>query len=202
MAQREVQSLYRLSKMAMKYSFQDFDSKNSVKVSGRNMPVSHKQCYEVANFIRGKQIDRAIKLLENVIIQKTAVPYRRYNRDICHKAGKVGPGRYPRKTSEHIIKLLRNLKGQAQDKGLDTVKVFIVHAAMQKGLRLRHYGRKIGTVRKNTNFELVGKEIEKAEKKPEKKQASQEKKTEMKPLQHAVEPAKTQGDNTSHGVKK
>ena len=171
--------------MVSGYSFQKFDEKNMVKVSGRNMPVSHKQCYEIANFIRGKQIDAAIKLMENVITQDRAVPYHRFNRDICHKAGSVGPGRYPKKSSEHIIRLLKNLRGQAQDKGLDTNKVFVIHAAMQKAAKLRHYGRKMGLVRKNTHFELVGKEIERAVKKEEKKQV--EKKTE----------AITHGDSTS-----
>lgn len=171
-----------------KYSFQNFEEKSMVKVCGRNMPISHKQSYEIANFIRGKQIDAVIKLLESVIVQDRAVPYRRFNRDICHKAGGVGPGRYPKKASEHIILLLKNLKGQAQDKGLDTNKVFVIHAAMQKGQKLRHYGRKMGTVRKNTNFELVGKEMEIAVKKPE------QKKTEAKPAAHAAEQNKTYGD--------
>lgn len=183
--------------MTTKYSFQGFDPKNEVKVSGRNMPISHKQCYEIANFIRGKQIDAAIKLLESVLVQKRAVPYHRFNRDICHKAGGVGPGRYPRKSSEQIIALLKNLKGQAQDKGLDTNKVFVIHAAMQKAAKLRHYGRKLGTVRKNTHFELVGKEMEKVAKKEEKKPEA--KKAEVKPTH--VEPAKTHGHSTSGASK-
>jgi len=164
-----------------KYSFQNFEEKNMVKVCGRNMPISSKQSYEIANFIRGKQVDAVIKLLERVITQDRAVPYHRFNRDICHKAGGVGPGRYPKKASEHIILLLKNLKGQAQDKGLDTNKIFLVHAAMQRGAKLRHYGRKGGLVRKNTNFELVAREMEtavKEEKKPEQKKA------EAKPVQH------------------
>jgi len=184
----------------MRYSFQGFDAKNMVKVSGKNMPISHKQCYEIANFMRGKQIDAAIKLLENVVVQDRAVPYRRFNRDICHKAGGVGPGRYPKKASEHLIKLLKNLRGQAQDKGLDINKVFVIHAAMQKGARLRHYGRKIGLIRKNTHFELVGKEIEKAVKKDETKMKAHEK-AEAKPKVEKKE-ATTHGDSTSRGVSK
>jgi len=186
-----------------KYSFQGFDAKNMVKVSGRNMPISHKQCYEIANFIRGKQVDVAIKLLESVIVQKRAVPYRRFNRDICHKAGGVGPGRYPVNSSLQVIALLKNLKGQAQDKGLDTNKVFLIHAAMQKAAKLRHYGRKLGTVRKNTHFELVGKEMEKVVKdKPKSADLGshashdEKKKTEAKPAQH-TELAKTQTHSTS-----
>jgi len=186
-----------------RYSFQNFDAKNSVRVSGTNMPVSHKQCYEIANFIRGKQVDAAIKLLERVIVQKTAVPYRRFNRDICHKAGKVGPGRYPKNASEHIIKLLKNLKGQAQDKGIDTNKLVIIHAAMQKGAKLRHYGRKMGLVRKNTHFELVGKEMDvkkdaakgNTHEKSNAKQTihSVEHKTPVHAAAHADEHAKTHG---------
>jgi large subunit ribosomal protein L22 len=188
-----------------RYSFQNFDSKNMIKVSGKNMPISHKQCYEIANFIRGKHVDAAIKLLENVIVQKTAVPYHRFNRDICHKAGGVGPGRYPKYASLLIIGLLKNLKGQAQDKGLETNKLVIMHAAMQKGAKLRHYGRKMGLVRKNTHFELVAKEME--SKKDEKKETKQtihqlEHKTPVHPEAHETTQVKANEDIKSHGVKK
>ena len=140
-----------------------------VKVSGRNLPISHKHSYEIANFIKGKQVDAAIKLLEEVIVKKRAVPYKRFTRDLVHKPGKVGPGRYPMLASQQVLSLLRNLKSQAQDKGLDTIRLYVIHAAMQKAQKLPHYGRKIGTVRKNCHFELVGKEIEKVEKKAETK---------------------------------
>lgn len=173
-----------------------------VKVSGKNMPISFRQCYEIANFIRGKQIDAAIKLLGDVIVQKRAVPYRRYNMDICHKAGGVGPGRYPKKASEHLILLLKNLRGQAQDKGLDTNKLYVIHAAMQKGAKLRHYGRKLGTVRKNTHFELVGKEMEKAVGKKDETKGKVHEHAEAKPKMGEKIEAKTQGDSISHGVKK
>ncbi|MFH0868870.1 MAG: 50S ribosomal protein L22 [archaeon] len=178
---------------SFRYSFQGFEPKTMVMVSGKNMPISHKQCYEIANFIRHKQVDAVIKLLENVIVQKRAVPYRRFNRDICHKAGKVGPGRYPKNASLQIIGLLKNLKGQAQDKGIDTNKLVIIHAAMQKGAKLRHYGRKMGLVRKNTHFELVGKEMDRVAEKKQAKQTihSLEHKTPTHPEAHAAAQPKT-----------
>lgn len=154
----------------MRYSFQNFDAKTMVKVAGRNLQFSHKAGYELAAFIRNKNVDSAIKTLENVAELKQVVPYRRYNRDVAPKAG-VGPGRYPAKAALSVIKLLKNLKGAARSKGLDLQKLAIIHATATKGPKRRRYGRSGGLERKNTHFELVAKEVEvkASEKKTEKK---------------------------------
>lgn len=141
----------------MKYSFQKYNPKNMAKVIGTLLPISSKTSREVAKAIKNKQLDKAITYLERVTELKQAVPYKRYNRDVPHRPGKMAAGRYPVKTSEHIIKLLHSLKSNAQNKGLDTTKMVIVHAAAQKGENRARYGRK-RAVRKNTHFELVAEE--------------------------------------------
>jgi ribosomal protein uL22 len=151
------------------YSFQNYDPKNMAKVIGTVLPISHKKSREIAKAIKNKQIDKAMTYLEQVTEKKQAVPYKRYNRDVPHKPGKVAAARYPIKTAQYIIKLLKSLKSNAQDKGLDTTKLTIVHAAAQKGDRRTHNGRR-RTERKNTHFELVAQEKEqKPKKKPKKK---------------------------------
>ncbi|MEM4247661.1 MAG: 50S ribosomal protein L22 [Candidatus Nanoarchaeia archaeon] len=149
-----------------KYSFQNFDAKSMARIAGRNMPISTKHSVEIARYLRGKQVDKAIKHMQAVIEQKEAIPFRRYKRSISPKPG-IGQGRYPRLASQYILALLENLKSQAISKGLDATKLTIIHAAAQKGQKLWHYGRR-RRQRKNTNFEMVAKEVEqkKKEEKP------------------------------------
>jgi len=146
--------------MAIRYSHQGFDNKNMVRVAGRNLFISHKASYEIAKFIKQRKVEWAIKNLELVAEQKVAVPFTRYNRDVAPKAGLGVGARYPRKASLQVIKLLKNLRGAAKNKGLETDNLVIIHAAAFKGPKRRRYGRKIGLERKNTHFELVAKEIE------------------------------------------
>jgi len=148
-----------------KYAFQKFDPKEMVRVVGRSLPISTKASVEIAAFIKGKQIDKAITNLEKVVEGKLAVPYKRYVKDIPHRKGAgMRTGRFPKKASKHIIVLLKSLRSNAQNQGLDTSKLFIIHAAAQKGPIVFHYGRR-RTKRKNTHFEIVAKQIEKEEKK-------------------------------------
>lgn len=146
--------------MAIRYSFQGFDGKSMVRVAGRNLAISTKASYEVANFIKRRNVEWAIRNLEAVMQNIVAVPFKRYNNDVTHKPGKIGAARYPRKASLQVIKLLKNLRGAAKSKGLSTENLIIIHAAATKGPKRRRYGRKMGLERKNTHFELVAKEGE------------------------------------------
>jgi large subunit ribosomal protein L22 len=152
------------------YSLQNFDPTTMVRVAGRNLAISHKACYELAAFLRHKNVDKAIAAMERVVKLEQVIPYRRYNFDVAPKAG-VGPGRCPVKAALILIKLLRNLKGAAKSKGLDLQKLTIIHATASKGPKRRRYGRKMGLETKNTHFELAAREIEikKVEKKEVKK---------------------------------
>ena len=118
---------------SLRYNFQGFDAKTMVRVVGRNLPISHKPSYEVANFIKGRKVAWAMNALEGVIVKEVAVPYKRYCMDVAHKPGKIGGARYPLRVSEHVILLLKNLQGAARSKGLDLQKLVIIHAAVQKG---------------------------------------------------------------------
>ncbi|MEM2954583.1 MAG: 50S ribosomal protein L22 [Candidatus Nanoarchaeia archaeon] len=140
--------------MASGYSFQNFDSKTMVRISGRNLPISRKAAYEVAKAIKGKLVSKALSLLNDVIEKKRAISYTRYNRDVSHKPG-MAAGRYPVKVSKEVIKLLKNAQGAARTKGFDLQKLKIIHAAVQQGPKRRRGGRKIGLIGKNTHFEIV-----------------------------------------------
>ena len=159
--------------MDYKYSYQG-SKENTVKVVGKLLPISFKISTQIARFIRGKKLEYAIDILQKVQEQKTAVPYIKYRRDTPHRRGKMGPGRYPKKASSHIQKLLASLKANAMDLGMKPENITLIHVAVQKGPSLWHYGRHRGRQRKVCNFEVIGleekgKEPARKEKKPEPK---------------------------------
>lgn len=141
-----------------KYTYQKFEPKEMVRTVGINLPISTKISVEIAAFIKGKQIDKAIAYLGQVVAEKKAVPFKKRVSDIPHRKG-MRTGRFPRKASVYIVDLLNGLKSNAQNQGFDTSKMIIVHAVAQKGAVVFHQGGQ-RTKRKNTHFEIVAKQVE------------------------------------------
>ena len=131
---------------------QNYDSKKMSKALGVNLPFSFKVAYEVAKYIKGMKVDRAIRELEEVQKIKRAIPYTRHNLDTPHRRGKMAAGRYPEKAARYVIPLLKSLKTNAEDKGIQG-ELEIVHSAAMKPSIRRRYGRVKGTKRV-THFEL------------------------------------------------
>ncbi|MCK5107542.1 MAG: 50S ribosomal protein L22 [Nanoarchaeota archaeon] len=158
------------------------DSKNKkencAKAYGSGLPISTKQSIEICSYIRGKNLDKAIKMLQRVLEMKDAVPYTRFNNDIGHKPG-IGPGRYPQKSTKDILGLLESVKANALAKGLNTDNLEIVKLIANKASRPWRYGRHRRRKAKRSHVEVVVEEIERkpskkkttkpAEKQPEKK---------------------------------
>jgi large subunit ribosomal protein L22 len=161
----------------LKYSFQGFDEKTMAKARLNNAEVSRKKSIEICNMIRYKTTKKAIQILEEVLEMKRAVPYKSFNRSVAHKTD-VGPGRYPIKTVEEILKLIRLAQSNAQNKGLSQ-DLIIKHLAANKGNMSWHHSRQSRRQMKVANIEIVV--SEKAAKKAESKHA--EKKSEA-PKQH------------------
>src|SRR3989338_26010 len=133
------------------YAFQNYDKKTMARVVGTNLPVSRKFAREIGVFIKNKQVDSMINYLQKAAEGYAPIPYSRFNKKRAHHAP-FGPAGFPRKASLQIISLLNSLKSNAQTKGINTSKLFVIHAAAHKGARLFHPG---GRERKNTHFEIV-----------------------------------------------
>ena len=121
---------------------------------GMNLPISFKQSVEICRFIKDKNISDAKNSLQKVIDKKIAVPFRRYNWDLGHKK-EIGPGRYPKNTSNEFIKLIEAVESNAQFKGLITSNLVISHISAHKAGKAWHYGRKSRRKMKRTNIEIV-----------------------------------------------
>jgi len=91
--------------------------KTEAVVYGRDIPISTKYAVAVCKVIKGKKIDEAVNLLEQVIRKKQAVPMKG---EIPHRRGKgASSGRYPLKASKHFIKLLKALAANATMNGME-----------------------------------------------------------------------------------
>ena len=142
-------------------------NEHSATVNGRGLPISNKFAVEICNYIRGKSLTVARKDLENVVSLKHAVPFRKHNKDLCHKKG-VGPGRYPVKASKVFINLLDSLRANAENKGLNEEALFVSVALSNRGPSRMKTGRNRGQM-KNTHVTLCAEEREVVEKKVKKK---------------------------------
>ncbi len=142
------------------YSINIQDEKTA-KASVKDVNVSYKHATLVMKAIRKMKLKSAEKYLEGVISKKTIVPFPKYNTGVGHKAGgKIG--KYPVKASRIALKLLKNVENNAENKGLDTDKLVIIHAKADKGTKIERRASK-GRWRYNnivlTHMEVVVREV-------------------------------------------
>ena len=152
----------------MKYAFKNFNQEHMARAKAISLPISFKQSVEICNFIRNKGVNDAKKVLNGVMTKKSIIPFKRFNSDMGHKK-KIGPGRYPEKASNHIIKLLESAEANAQFKGLNTSDLMIINISANKASKTWHYGRKRRRKAKRTSIEIVVEERKKQQKNEEKK---------------------------------
>ncbi|MBI4981255.1 50S ribosomal protein L22 [Candidatus Woesearchaeota archaeon] len=125
------------------------------KASTKNAPVSTKHCIELCRWLRYKNTSEAKKMLEEVIALKLAVPYRKFVRDIGHRAG-MSTGRFPQKAAKEMLKLVTSIEANAQGKGLDISNLKIIRILANRaptpftGSRHRH-----GTKRTHIELEVM-----------------------------------------------
>ncbi len=109
-------------------------------VNAVSLPISTKYSVAICKFIKGKKIESAIADLEQVLVYKKAVPMKG---EIPHRKGKIMSGRYPKKATEHFIKLLKSLLANSNTNRLDNPVITDAVA----NLASRPFGR-FGRIRK------------------------------------------------------
>ena len=145
--------------MVNKYTIQNFNKETMAKSLGRSLPISTKQSIEICNFLRNKTILKAKKQLNLVINKKLAIPFKRFNKDIAHRKGKIAAGKFPEKASQHFLKLIESAEKNAQNKNLDTTNLLIKHICAHKASTPWHFGRYRRRKMKRTHLEIVVEEI-------------------------------------------
>jgi large subunit ribosomal protein L22 len=112
----------------------------------------------------GKKVEDAKKYLQGVIELKTPVPYTRFKMFLNPKP-KVGPGRYPKKAAQAILRVIESAQSNAEYKGLEAdnmrVKVAAAHrGSIEKAYMPRAQGRSTPWNEQTTNIEIILEEIE------------------------------------------
>jgi large subunit ribosomal protein L22 len=143
-------------------SSEELDPEKTVKASGREVRVSHKAAREVCLTIKGMMLTKAKKYLRDVTSKKNFVPYRRYNKKAGHRHGvhKAFAARYPVNTAKQVMRVLEGAEANAENKGLDTDRLRIIHAAVSKGMKVkrsmpRAQGRSTPSVDTMVHIEVV-----------------------------------------------
>ena len=149
------------------YSITDVDPDKTVKASGRELRVSPKHAREVCKTIKGMKLDQAKEYLQQVILKKKPVPFRRHNKKVGHRHGleNAFAGRYPVKVAQQILKVLESAEATAEFKGLDMERLQIIHASAYPGMKIdrfiqRAMGRSSPRFATLSHVELVLEEME------------------------------------------
>ena len=122
--------------------------KDEASVNGISLPISTKDSVAICKFIKHKSIDKAIADLELVEKFKKAIPMKG---EVPHRKGKgMMSGRYMTKPVGYFIKLLKNLKANANVNGIE--EPVIVEAVPNRASR--PYGRFGRIKRKRTHIHI------------------------------------------------
>jgi len=134
------------------YSFEV--QENMAKAVGVDLSISQKNAIEIANKIRGKNVETAKRLLEDTMNHVRPIPVRRYTEGAGHRAG-MGPGKFFDNASTQILGLLNSAIANAQSKGLASGKLEIVHINAHRGSNIPRRGRHSGRRMKRAHVEIV-----------------------------------------------
>jgi len=124
-----------------RYSREPDNPSKSCKAKGSNLRVHFKNTREAASAIKRMPLRRAIRFLKNVIEKKECVPFRRYNGGVgrCAQAKQwsVTQGRWPKKSAEFLLQLLKNAESNADNKSLDADRLVIDHIQVNRAPKMR-----------------------------------------------------------------
>ena len=102
----------------VKFSREPAVATKSAKAMASDLRTSFKNMFETATAIKGMNLMKAIKYLQDVREHKQCIPYRRFvgniGRTAQAKAFKHTQGRWPEKSCRRLLDILTNLKANAE----------------------------------------------------------------------------------------
>merc|ERR1712241_628934 len=106
--------------------------------------VHGKNTRETAQAIKKMPLLRAVRYLKNVVEQKEFVPFRRFMGGVGRHAqaknhgGHSGSlGRWPKKSAEFLLHLLKNAESNAEFKGLDVELLVVENIQVNRAPKMR-----------------------------------------------------------------
>merc|ERR1712140_113056 len=117
------------------------NASKTAKAKGSNLRVHFKNTRETAQAIKKMPLHRATRYLKNVIVQKEIIPFRRFMGGVGrHAQAKVHgtcQGRWPTKSAEFLLHLLKNAESNAEYKGLDADHLVVDHIQVNRAPKMR-----------------------------------------------------------------
>ncbi|KAI4893190.1 hypothetical protein NFI96_018507 [Prochilodus magdalenae] len=159
-------------------------SPTACKSRGSNLRVHFKNTRETAQAIKGMHIRKATKYLKDVVVKHQCVPFRRYNGGVgrCAQAKQHNwtQGRWPKKSAEFLLHMLKNAESNAELKGLDVDSLVIEHIQVNKAPKMRRrtyraHGRINPYMSSPCHIEMILTEKEQIVPKPEEEVAQKKK---------------------------
>merc|ERR1712198_76210 len=126
-----------------KYSTEPENPTKSCKARGSYLRVHFKNTRETAQAIKKMHIRKATRYLKDVVAKKQLIPFRRFNGGVGRKAqakNRKAPGsqgRWPKKSAEILLQLLKNAESNAEFKGLDVDALVVEHIQVNEAPSMR-----------------------------------------------------------------
>ncbi|XP_063434825.1 large ribosomal subunit protein uL22-like [Mytilus trossulus] len=125
----------------VRYATEPENATKSAKARGSYLRVHFKNTRETAQAVKHMHVKRATRYLKNVMGMKECVPFRRFNHRIGRTAQakqfKTTQGRWPKKSAEFLLQLLKNAESNAEYKGLDVDHLVIEHIMVNEAPKMR-----------------------------------------------------------------
>merc|ERR1712047_67596 len=124
-----------------RYASEPDNATKAAKAKGSNLRVHFKNTREAAQAIKKMPLHRATTYLKNVMSQKEIIPFTRYMGGVGrHAQAKVHgtcQGRWPTKSAEFLLHLLKNAESNAEYKGLDADHLVVDHIQVNRAPKMR-----------------------------------------------------------------
>merc|ERR1712058_46602 len=125
-----------------RYASEPDNATKSAKARGSNLRVHFKNTRETAQAIKKMPLSRATKYLKNVIAQKEIIPFRRFMGGVgrhaqANQVHGTAQGRWPVKSAEFLLHMLKNAESNAEYKGLDADHLIIEHIQVNRAAKMR-----------------------------------------------------------------
>ncbi|CAL5219011.1 g767 [Coccomyxa viridis] len=127
----------------VKYAHEPDNATKAVKARGSDLRVHFKNTREGAMALRKMELGKAKHYLEEVLAHRRVIPFHRFCGGVGRTAqakqegSTTAQGRWPKKSCEFLLGLLKNAESNAEVKGLDTENLIISHIQVNQAQRQR-----------------------------------------------------------------
>ena len=118
----------------VRYSVEPDVPEKTSKARGSHLRIHFKHCREIAHYTKGMKVQKALKVLDDVLAFKAVIPFVKFTGGIGRKAqakmikAPGSKGRWPVKATAVYRDMLKNAVANAESKGLEPENLYIDHA--------------------------------------------------------------------------